>query len=135
MTGNCVHPWVHTASTEFCLPRRRILLPTEIRIQMYIYIYIYIYIIRQPFKGARRVRCFYAGFCIYICIYASKNVRKLESRWGSVDLEACRETEDKNILGKLVGYKIGGGWRQGANSGAKVLLGSPKRLKQRLEII
>ena len=33
-------------------------------------------------------------------------------------LEACRETEDKNILGKRVGYS-GGGWRQGANNGAR----------------
>ena len=51
-------------------------------------------------------------------------------------LEACRETEDKNILGKRVGYS-GGGWRQGANNGARggaraqiigarVLLGSPE---------
>ena len=53
-------------------------------------------------------------------------------------LEACRETEDKNILGKRVGYS-GGGWHQGANIGARggaraqiigarVLLGSPKTL-------
>ena len=42
-------------------------------------------------------------------------------------LEACRETEDKNILGKKVGYTGGRGWRQGANSGARVLLGTPKR--------
>ena len=41
-------------------------------------------------------------------------------------LEACRETEDKNILGKRVGYSGGRGWRQGANIGAKVLLGSRK---------
>ena len=41
-------------------------------------------------------------------------------------LEACRETEDKNILDKSVGYNGGGGWRQGANIGARVLLGSPK---------
>ena len=33
-------------------------------------------------------------------------------------LEACRETGDKNILGKRVGYS-GGGWRQGANNGAR----------------
>ena len=53
-------------------------------------------------------------------------------------LEACRETKNKNILGKRVGYS-GGGWRQGANIGARggaraqiigarVLLGSPKTL-------
>ena len=42
-------------------------------------------------------------------------------------LEACRETGDKNILGKRVGYN-GEGWRQRANIGAKVLLGSPKTL-------
>ena len=33
-------------------------------------------------------------------------------------LEACRETKNKNILGKKVGYS-GGGWRQGANNGAR----------------
>ena len=43
-------------------------------------------------------------------------------------LGACRETEEKNILGKSVGYSGGKGWRQGANIGAKVLLGSPKTL-------
>ena len=42
-------------------------------------------------------------------------------------LEACRETKNKNILGKRVGYG-GAGWRQGANIGASVLLGSPKTL-------
>ena len=51
-------------------------------------------------------------------------------------LEACRETKNKNILGKRVGYS-GEGWRQGANNGARggaraqiicarVLLGSPE---------
>ena len=53
-------------------------------------------------------------------------------------LEACRETKNKNILGKRVGYSRGG-WRQGANNGARggakaqiigarVLLGFPKTL-------
>ena len=53
-------------------------------------------------------------------------------------LEACRETKNKNILGKKVGYS-GGGCRQGANNGAracakaqiigaKVLLGSSETL-------
>ena len=53
-------------------------------------------------------------------------------------LGACRETTNKNILGRRVGYS-GGGWRQGANNGARggaraqivgarVLLGSPKTL-------
>ena len=54
-------------------------------------------------------------------------------------IEACRETKNKNILGKSAGYN-GGGWRQGANNGARggaraqiigarVLVGSPETLE------
>ena len=70
---------------------------------------------------------------------------KLVSQRGNRDggsefwyLEAFRETKNQNIPGKKVGYN-GGGWRQGANNGArggakaqiigaKELLGSPKTI-------
>ena len=60
-------------------------------------------------------------------------------------LEAYRETKNKNVVGRRVGYR-GGGGRQGANTGAiggamvqivgaTVFLGSPKTLNSLKECI